>query len=106
MRLADILVICIHFLPQLDARNDRSGEVIFKDNFNTPIAGLAKGEYRMDGKLNLVACATEGEGIDKKIIKVHWSNSVYCLFTVRGYLPSNPENRERLYDFGAEQVYL
>lgn len=36
--------------------------MIFKDNFNTPIAGLSKGEYRMDGKLNLVACATEGEG--------------------------------------------
>ena len=28
---------------KLDARNDRSGEVVFKDNFNHPIAGLAQG---------------------------------------------------------------
>ena len=29
---------------KLDARNDRSGEVVFKDNFNHPIAGLALGQ--------------------------------------------------------------
>jgi hypothetical protein len=48
---------------KLDARNDRSGEVVFKDNFNTAIAGLAEGDYRMDGRNELVACATEGESV-------------------------------------------
>ena len=48
---------------KLDARNDRSGEVVFKDNFNHSIAGLVEGDYRMDGKLELIACASEGEGL-------------------------------------------
>ena len=30
---------------KLDARNDRSGEVVFKDNFTHPIAGLSLGKY-------------------------------------------------------------
>ena len=47
---------------KLDARNDRSGEVVFKDNFNNAIAGLVEGDYRMDGKLELIACSSEGEG--------------------------------------------
>ncbi len=46
----------------MDARNDRSGEVVFKDNFSSAVAGLSQGEYRMDGRLNLVACGVEGEG--------------------------------------------
>ncbi len=68
---------------KLDARNDRSGEVVFKDNFNHPIAGLAEGDYRMDGRLELVAAATEGE--------------------IRGFLPSNAEARSKVFDLGAEQ---
>ena len=48
---------------KLDARNDRSGEVIFKDNFNHSVSGLVEGDYRQDGKMELIACAHEGEGI-------------------------------------------
>lgn len=47
---------------KLDARNDRSGEVVFKDNFNHAVAGLAEGDYRLDGKLEMIACSSEGEG--------------------------------------------
>ena len=68
---------------KIDARNDRTGEVVFKDNFNHPIAGLTEGDYRMDGRLELVACGSEGE--------------------VRGYLPSNVESRNKLLDIGSEQ---
>lgn len=68
---------------KLDARNDRSGEVVFKDNFNHPIAGLAQGDYRMDGRLELVAAATEGE--------------------IRGFMPSNPEARAKVFDLTSEQ---
>ena len=56
---------------------------MFKDNFNHPIAGLTQGDYRMDGRLELVACGSEGE--------------------VRGYLPSNIESRNKLLDIGSEQ---
>lgn len=47
---------------KLDARNDRSGEVVFKDNFSHTLAGLVEGDYRQDGKMELIACASEGEG--------------------------------------------
>ena len=30
----------------------------------------------------------------------------FLLIAVRGYLPSNPETRERLFDFGSEQVII
>ena len=33
-----------------------------QDNFNNPISGLVAGDYRMDGKMELMACASEGEG--------------------------------------------
>eukprot|EP00095_Tigriopus_kingsejongensis_P005469 maker-scaffold865_size87005-snap-gene-0.23 protein:Tk05469 transcript:maker-scaffold865_size87005-snap-gene-0.23-mRNA-1 annotation:"bardet-biedl syndrome 2 protein homolog" len=71
---------------KLDARNDRSGEVIFKDNFNHSIAGLVAGDYRMDGKMELIACGSEGE--------------------IRGYLPSAGDIRRGPADMGMEQDSL
>ncbi len=68
---------------KIDARNDRSGEVVFKDNFNHPIAGLAQGDYRLDGRLELIAAASEGE--------------------IRGFVPSNAEARSKMFDMGADQ---
>ena len=56
---------------------------MFKDNFNHPIAGLAEGDYRMDGRLELVAAATEGE--------------------IRGFVPSNAEVRSKVFDLNADQ---
>ena len=50
-------------LFQIDARSDRTGEVIFKDNFPVAVAGILEGDYRMDGKLELICCSVEGEGI-------------------------------------------
>ena len=40
----------------------RSGEVVFKDNLNHPVAGLVEGDYRQDGRMELIACSSEGEG--------------------------------------------
>jgi len=37
--------------------------VIFKDNFSVAVAGILEGDYRMDGKLELICCSVEGEGI-------------------------------------------
>lgn len=71
---------------KLDARNDRSGEVVFKDNFNHPIAGLVQGDYRQDGRMELIACATEGE--------------------VRGYQPAASDGHHQLLDVNAEQESL
>lgn len=68
---------------KVDARSDRTGEVIFKDNFSSSIAGVVEGDYRMDGKTQLICCSTDGE--------------------VRGYLPSSQETAGSLMDTSAEQ---
>lgn len=68
---------------KIDARSDRTGEVIFKDNFPVAVAGVLEGDYRMDGKLELICCSVEGE--------------------VRGYLPASPEMKGNLMDVNVEQ---
>ncbi|KAG0695207.1 Bardet-Biedl syndrome 2 [Chionoecetes opilio] len=68
---------------KIDARNDRSGEVIFKDNFQSTVAGIVEGDYRMDGINQLIACSVDGE--------------------VRGYKSSSAETRYSLMDVNIEQ---
>ncbi|KAG9467357.1 Bardet-Biedl syndrome 2 protein isoform X2 [Eleutherodactylus coqui] len=68
---------------KVDARSDRTGEVIFKDNFSSSIAGVVEGDYRMDGKTQLICCSVDGE--------------------VRGYLPSSQETAGSLMDTSVEQ---
>ena len=73
---------------KLDARNDKSGEVVFKvgsslshrprartdddneagcmfclqDNLSSGVAGVTEGDYRMDGKMELITATTDGDG--------------------------------------------
>jgi Bardet-Biedl syndrome 2 protein len=47
---------------KIDARNSRTGEVIFKDNLNHSVAGIVEGDYRLSGKQDLICCSVEGEG--------------------------------------------
>ncbi|XP_010716359.1 Bardet-Biedl syndrome 2 protein [Meleagris gallopavo] len=68
---------------KVDARSDRTGEVIFKDNFASSIAGVVEGDYRMDGSTQLICCSVDGE--------------------VRGYLPGGEEMKGNLMDTCAEQ---
>ena len=51
-----------YFSPQIDARNEKSGEVIFKDNLPSAVAGIVQGDYRLDGKDELICCSVDGEG--------------------------------------------
>uniref|UniRef100_A0A8C3YHH1 Bardet-Biedl syndrome 2 protein homolog n=1 Tax=Catagonus wagneri TaxID=51154 RepID=A0A8C3YHH1_9CETA len=68
---------------KVDARSDRTGEVIFKDNFSSAIAGVVEGDYRMDGHVQLICCSVDGE--------------------IRGYLPGTPEMRGNIMDTSVEQ---
>ncbi|KAM8799385.1 BBSome complex member BBS2 [Eudromia elegans] len=68
---------------KVDARSDRTGEVIFKDNFASSIAGLVEGDYRMDGNTQLICCSVDGE--------------------VRGYLPGGQDTKGNLMDSSVEQ---
>ncbi|KAM6946405.1 BBSome complex member BBS2 [Aplochiton taeniatus] len=68
---------------KIDARSDRTGEVIFKDNFSSSVAGVVEGDYRMDGQVQLICTSVEGE--------------------VRGYLPASKELKGNLMDSSVEQ---
>ncbi|XP_037864395.2 BBSome complex member BBS2 isoform X3 [Chlorocebus sabaeus] len=68
---------------KVDARSDRTGEVIFKDNFSSAIAGVVEGDYRMDGHIQLICCSVDGE--------------------IRGYLPGTAEMKGNLMDTSVEQ---
>ncbi|XP_033647290.1 Bardet-Biedl syndrome 2 protein homolog [Asterias rubens] len=68
---------------KVDARSDRTGEVIFKDNLSSSVAGIVEGDYRMDGHSELICCSVEGE--------------------VRGYLPASQELKGNLMDTNVEQ---
>ncbi|XP_071957615.1 BBSome complex member BBS2-like [Antedon mediterranea] len=68
---------------KVDARNDRTGEVVFKDNFPASLAGIVTGDYRMDGNTELICCSVEGE--------------------VRGYLPASKEVQSNMMDVNIEQ---
>ncbi|XP_012588666.1 PREDICTED: Bardet-Biedl syndrome 2 protein isoform X2 [Condylura cristata] len=68
---------------EVDARSDRTGEVIFKDNFPSAVAAVVEGDYRMDGRTQLICCSVDGE--------------------IRGYLPGTAEMRGNLMDTSVEQ---
>jgi Bardet-Biedl syndrome 2 protein len=53
---------------KVEVRNQNSGEVMFKDYFQAPIASLVSADYRLDGRTTLMCLTTEGD--------------------VRGWLPS------------------
>ncbi|KAK3104019.1 hypothetical protein FSP39_023716 [Pinctada imbricata] len=68
---------------KIDARSDRTGEVIFKDNFNSAVAGIVQADYRLDGTEQLLCVSAEGE--------------------VKGYNPAPTEMRGNLMDSNLEQ---
>ena len=55
------------FFLQIDARSDRTGDVIFKDNFTSSVAGVVEGDYRMDGQVQLICTSTDGEGKQRRV---------------------------------------
>jgi len=54
---------------KVEVRNQNSGEVMYKDYFQAPIASLVSADYRLDGRNTLMCLTTEGD--------------------VRGWLPSS-----------------
>lgn len=68
---------------KLDARSDKTGEVIYKDNFSSAIAGIVEGDYKMDGNRLLISCSVDGE--------------------VRGYQEAGAEQKGNLMDTNVDQ---
>mmetsp|Transcript_110890 Transcript_110890/g.192250 ORF Transcript_110890/g.192250 Transcript_110890/m.192250 type:complete len:718 (+) Transcript_110890:133-2286(+) len=54
---------------KVEVRNEKSGDVMYKDYFQAPVASLVHSDYRLDGRETLMCLTTEGN--------------------VRGWLPSS-----------------
>ena len=54
---------------KIEVRNDHNGEVVYKDYFNSAIAGIVEADYRLDGRVEVICAAADGE--------------------IRGYLPTD-----------------
>ena len=48
---------------KVDARTYNTGEVIFKIQLSSGVAGIVEADYRRTGKPDLVVISTNGEGI-------------------------------------------
>ncbi|XP_078490240.1 BBSome complex member BBS2-like [Ciona intestinalis] len=46
---------------KIDVRSNSTGEVIFKDNLTSAVAGIVDADYRLDGKNQLICCSVDGE---------------------------------------------
>nr|CAB3225153.1 Bardet-Biedl syndrome 2 protein homolog [Phallusia mammillata] len=46
---------------KIDARSNATGEIIFKDNMTSAVAGMVDADYRLDGKDQLICCSVDGE---------------------------------------------
>ncbi|KAG8322904.1 Bardet-Biedl syndrome 2 protein [Homalodisca vitripennis] len=46
---------------KVDARNSRTGEVVFRDVLNQPVAGILTGDYTQSGRTQILACSQGGE---------------------------------------------
>lgn len=46
---------------KVDARNSRTGEVVFRDVLSQPVAGIVIGDYTRGGRMQLIACSQGGE---------------------------------------------
>jgi len=62
----------------VNVRNESTGEVIYKDTFSSPIAGIVTADYRSDGHENIIICAQDGE--------------------IRGYLPATRDSSLQVVD--------
>ncbi|XKL67444.1 hypothetical protein PGB90_002935 [Kerria lacca] len=82
---------------KIDARNSKTGEIIFKDLFSNGIAGIVSGDYRRAGRnqLIVISCTGEIKGYDStsltQDLKVH-SDLLRELFLKKQSLISEIKN--------------
>lgn len=77
---------------KVDARSCNTGDVIFKIQLSTGVAGIVEADYRRQGRPDLVAVSLSGEGIRISLNFIHlWQveNLYYnrVILSVRGYAP-------------------
>lgn len=47
---------------KFEVRSEKTGDIIYKDSFQSSIAGIVKADYRMDGNEEIICCSVDGEG--------------------------------------------
>lgn len=71
---------------KIDVRNIENGEIIFKDKFNHPIAGIMSADYNLDTIDELIVCTISGE--------------------VKGYAITKKPDKPQTIDLNAEQEII
>ena len=69
---------------------------------SSAVAGITEGDYRMDGKMELITATTDGESKRERESERE-SND---MFVVRGYLPAPPDSQRNMMDLNVEQETL
>lgn len=64
---------------KIDARMYNTGEVMFKIQLSSSVAGIVEADYRRTGKPDLVVVSTNGEGMKYHIFIVKNNNLVRLL---------------------------
>ncbi|KAK3236701.1 hypothetical protein CYMTET_53174, partial [Cymbomonas tetramitiformis] len=71
---------------KVEVRNNRTGEVVYRDHFTSAIAKLLTADYRNDGSDQIMACGVDGE--------------------VKGYTPGDSDSKGNLMDTNVEEESL
>ena len=46
---------------RMEVRKADTGALVYKDTFANSVAALLKSDYRLDGREQIIACATDGQ---------------------------------------------
>lgn len=71
---------------KIEARNERTGELVYRDKFPSAITAVLSADLRMEDREQLVVCSQEGE--------------------VRGYVPADEELKGQLMDVSSQENTL
>lgn len=71
---------------QIEIRKDETGEVLFRDTFNSPISAILEADYKGHGSNQVMVCSEDGE--------------------VRGYMPLDAQQEDDGTDLSAKKEAL
>ena len=79
-----------------------------QDNLSSGVAGVTQGDYRMDGKMELITATTDGESKIHQLLPFFFIMMItsFLVSLVRGYLPAPPESQRNMMDLNTEQETL
>lgn len=55
------MFVCAHIHTQVEVRQRDTGALAHRDNLNGSVAAILTGDYRGDGRQELIVCGQQGE---------------------------------------------